>query len=166
MLLAVAVVLGVVLLAYGFPDGDATQSAATDGSIPVDETTVPGTADPGGDPSGSTAPPTTGSDARPPAEVTVLVANGSGVSGAAQEFTDTLNTAGYVTAPAANADRKDYSTTTVFFVGEEQAEAAAVATALGLDPSAVQPMPDPPPTEDGDLRNATVLVVLGTDQAG
>jgi hypothetical protein len=71
-----------------------------------------------------------------------------------------------VTAEPANADRKDYTTTIVYYVGEEQAEAAAVATSLGLDPSAVEPMPDPPPTEDGDLRNSTVLVILGTDQAG
>jgi hypothetical protein len=27
-------------------------------------------------------------------------------------------------------------------------------------------MPDPPPTADGDLRNSTVLVIVGTDNAG
>lgn len=165
VLLVAAAVLGLVLLAYGFPDADDVVSTATDGSIPVDDSGDASGAD-GGDPSGTTAPPTTGSPARPPAEVTVLVANGSGVPGAAGDFTGTLNSEGYVTAEPANADRKDYTTTTVYYVGEEQAEAAAVATVLGLDPAAVQPMPDPPPTEDGDLRNATVLVVLGTDQAG
>jgi hypothetical protein len=164
VLIAVAVVLGFVLLAYGFPDSDDTTSTATDGSIPADGTTD--TAIDGDDTTGTTAPPTTASAARPPAEVTVLVANGSGVPGAASDFTGTLNADGYVTAEPANADRKDYTTTTVYYVGEEQAEAAAVATALGLDPSAVQPMPDPPPTEDGDLRNSTVLVIIGTDQAG
>lgn len=162
MLIAVAVVLGFVLLAYSFPDGDDTVAASTDGSIPADDSATDTTAD-------STAATTTtagSGDSRPPAEVTVLVANGSGVAGAAGEFTDTLNADGYVTSEPANADRKDYTTTVVYYVGEEQAEAAEVATSLGLDPAAVEPMPDPPPTDDGDLRNSTVLVVLGTDQAG
>ena len=159
-----AVVLGFILLAYGFPSSDDPSTTATDGSIPADDTGAQPDTDSGGSP--TSAPPSTDGAARAPAEVTVLVANGSGVSGAAGDFTGTLNADGYVTAEPANADRKDYSTTTVFYVGEEQVEAQAVATALGLDPNAVQPMPDPPPTEDGDLRNSTVLVVLGTDQAG
>jgi hypothetical protein len=165
VLIAIAVVVGFVLLTYGFPSAPDTESAATDGSIPSDDSGSGSTSD-GGATAETTAPPTTSGGARPPAEVTVLVANGSGVPGAASDFTGTLNADGYVTAEPANADRKDYTTTSVFYVGEEQAEAAAVATALGLDPNAVQPMPDPPPTEDGDLRNSTVLVILGTDQAG
>jgi hypothetical protein len=163
VLIAIAVVLGFVLLAYGFPDADDTVSTADDGSI-VDETADQG--DGVGPSVATTAPPTTAGAARAPGEVTVLVANGSGVSGAAQAFTDTLNADGYVTAEPANADRKDYTTTVTYYVGEEQAEAAAVATALGLDPASVQPMPDPPPTADGDLRNSTVLVIVGTDNAG
>lgn len=162
VLIAVAVVLGFILLAYGFPSADETVSASSDGSIPVDDTVLDSTIDG----TGATTTTAGSGEARPPAEVTVLVANGSGVSGAAGEFTGTLNADGYVTAEPANADRKDYTTTVVYYVGEEQAEAAQVATALGLDPAAVEPMPDPPPTEDGDLRNSTVLVILGTDQAG
>jgi hypothetical protein len=160
--IALAGVLGFGLLAAGFPSAAETVSASTDGSIPIDDVAPDVTT---GD-TGPTATTAGSGEARPPAEVTVLVANGSRVSGAAGEFTGILNADGYVTAEPANADRKDYTTTIVYYVGEEQAEAAAVATSLGLDPSAVEPMPDPPPTEDGDLRNSTVLVILGTDQAG
>jgi hypothetical protein len=164
VLIIIAVVLGFILLAYGFPGADETVSSSDDGVI---ETDSGGDGDTGSGPSvATTAPPTTAGAARSPGEVTVLVANGSGVSGAAQTFTDTLNADGYVTAEPANADRKDYTTTTIYYVGEEQAEAAAVATALGIDPASVQPMPDPPPTADGDLRNSTVLVIVGTDNAG
>jgi hypothetical protein len=164
VLLAVAVVLGALLLAYGFPDGGDSGTATAGEQVTGEAGQSTGD---GGDGSPPTVAPPTTTDTGPrdPAEITVLVANGSGVSGAASEFTDTLNGAGYVTAEAANADQSDYSTTVVYYVGEEQAEAEGVATALGLDPSAVEPMPDPPPTEDGDLRGATVLVVVGTDLA-
>ena len=50
----------------------------------------------------------------------------------------------------------------VYYAAGAQADAQAVATALGLDPSVVAAMPSPPPV---DLAGATVLVVIGSDKA-
>ncbi len=78
---------------------------------------------------------------------------------------DALTTAGYATTEPDNADFVEV--TTVYYVGNDEAEAIGVATTIGLDPAAdpgvVQPMPEPAPV--ADLRGATVLVVLGPEQA-
>lgn len=53
----------------------------------------------------------------------------------------------------------------MYYSGDDRAEAEAVAEALGIPATAVAAMPDPPPTEDGGLNGATVLVVIGADKA-
>ncbi len=152
VLVAVAVVLGFFILRAiddtgGGPGIGDTESAGevetTDGSEtpPASDTTAP-------------AP-------RPPGEVIVLVANASGVQGAAAEQTTTIQGGGYQVLPAGNAENQ-VETTQVLPIAGFEAEAAALATAIGAPEGAVQPMPDPPPV---DLAGANVLVLLGPDLA-
>ncbi len=164
ILIFVALTLGAFLLWRGL-DQDNGEIAAGDDVQVSDEgsaTTVGGSTETTvGDTTTTVAGP-----ARSNAEVTVLVANGSGLPGAAGTVTDTVAAAGYATAEPSNADFVD--STTVYYVGSDEAEAIGVAAAIGLEPvenpGVVQPMPDPAPVDD--LRGATVLVVLGPDLAG
>jgi LytR cell envelope-related transcriptional attenuator len=100
--------------------------------------------------------------ARPPAQVTVLVANASGVGGAAAKQTDKLKTAGYKTGSPANAPAGlDLAVTQVMAMPGFEADATKLATDLGK-PNAVKPMASPPPV---NMAGANVLVLLGTDLA-
>ena len=103
---------------------------------------------------------TTTATANAPANVTVLVANGSGKTGVAGTNSDKLKTAGYTKVDTANAPTTTKSM--VYFTPGAQADAQAVATALGLDASSVAAMPATPPV---DPAGATVLVVVGSDRA-
>jgi hypothetical protein len=91
------------------------------------------------------------------------VANASGVQGAAAEQTERIASGGYQTAPAGNApEGTQLQTTQVMPTAGFEAEAAALAAAIGAPESAVQPLPEPPPV---DLAGANILVMLGTDLA-
>lgn len=151
VLVAVAVVLGFFIL-RAIDDTGAGPGIATDALDTADSTT------------GSSAPPeseTTTPPARPPAEVVVLVANASGVQGAAGAQGEAIAAGGYQVLPAANA-ANNVEATQVLPVAGFEAEAAALATAIGAPEGAVQAMPDPPPV---DLAGANVLVLLGPDLA-
>jgi hypothetical protein len=91
----------------------------------------------------------------------VLVANASGVQGAAGNQATAIQQGGYQVLPAANAPQNVEATQVLAIAGYE-AEAAALATAIGAPPESVAPMPDPPPL---DLAGAHLLVVLGPDLA-
>jgi hypothetical protein len=54
--------------------------------------------------------------------------------------------------------------TMVYYIAGQEANAANVAAALGG--VATAPMPDPVPTETGNMGEASVLVLLATDLAG
>lgn len=152
VLVAVAVVLGFFIL-RAIDDTGAGPDIATDAIDTADGTTD------------SSAPPaseTTTPPARPPAEVVVLVANASGVQGAAGEQGEAITAGGYQVLPAANAE-SNVEATQVLPVAGFEAEAAALATAIGAPEGAVQAMPDPPPV---DIAGANVLVLLGPDLAG
>lgn len=150
-LLAVAVVLGIVLL-----------NATDDGGGQV--TAGPSvTADTKGRGTTSTVPTstTTTLPARPPAEVKVLTVNGTDVKGAAGKARDILRTGGYnVLAPVTGTPGP---ATTVYYAPTFDREAGAVAQALALPPGGVQPLPTPPPI--ADVRGTDVLVVVGPDLA-
>jgi hypothetical protein len=115
--------------------------------------------------SGDTAAPPESEAApapRPPSEVVVIVANASGVQGAAALQTEKLQQGGYQTAPAGNApEGMELEATQVMPTPGFEAEAAALAAGLGK-PDAVVALPDPPPV---DLAGANILVLLGTDLA-
>lgn len=106
---------------------------------------------------------TTAAPIRPQAEVIVIVANASGVSGAARTQTDRMTQAGYQAVEPANApEGMELATTEILPSAGFEQEAARLATELGLPADAVKPMTDPPPV---DLAGANILVLLGTDIA-
>jgi hypothetical protein len=157
ILIAVAVLIGVLLLAKGFSQEDGLVSLTT----PEKQTTTTTAA--ANAPAGAGADEettTTTAAANAPASVTVLVTNGTGKSGVAGTNADKLKAAGYTKVDTANAPTTAKSA--VYYAAGAQADAQAVATALGLDPSVVAAMPSPPPV---DLAGATVLVVIGSDRA-
>jgi LytR cell envelope-related transcriptional attenuator len=153
VLVAVAAVLGFfVLRAIEDTGGGPTPEeieAANDTTAPPDDTAAS---------TDTTAAPAP----RPPSEVVVLVANASGVQGAAANQSETIAGGGYQVLPAANAPSEVEATQVMATAGYE-ADAAALAAAIGAPPDSVVAMPDPPPL---DLTGANVLVMLGPDLTG
>lgn len=156
VLVAVAAVIGIILLAQGFDD----QAVSSSGGGAEDGVTVTTTA--GGTQATVPGGGGNGGDINP-ADVLLVVANGAGVEGAAGAVTDQLFALGYNPGDPVDATSPDptgldtvyYLTTTRSF----QPEAEQVAEDLGLTPDAVLPWPtDAPPAEPGF---ATVVVVLG-----
>lgn len=156
-LVVVAVLLGLVLLRNGIDTSEVVTSTRDDSGEEADDgATDEGTTDEGEDTTSSTVA------VRPPAEVTVIVLNGTSVAGTAGKYSDAIASAGYQMLDAGNATSQT-PTTLVFYVEGYEAEAAAVATAAGV-PATISPapLPDPPP---GDVGAANVVVVIGTDIA-
>lgn len=153
-------ILVVVALAIGFALLQDSDSGSTDLAVGAEDNPIDagdGDEDETSSTTTSTEPP------RPPAQVKVLVANGSDVNGAAGAQTDALEALGYVTADPTNTDQKVTSTVVYYTVGF-QAEAEALAQQIGVDPAtAVQPLPTPAPVPD--LQLSQVLVVVGPDIA-
>jgi hypothetical protein len=158
VLIAVAVVVGFVLLSSGLDDDGEEVSA-----VGEEETTTT-TAEDGSTGTTASTTATTSAVPKPPNEVRVLVANGSGVAGAAGTLAEQLAAKNYIGLEPKNA-AQNVPTTIVYFAEGFQREAAAVATAIGADPATVQAMPNPPPVAPGDLQDAHVIVVLGPDLA-
>jgi hypothetical protein len=162
-LVALAMIVGVFLLLKGFDsegtlvDGDTGQPVTTEDGQNGDDGESPTTD--GGGPDVSVLTPTT----RPPADVSVLVANGSGVARAAAGVSDQLQPLGYVMLDPTNGS--DTSTTLVYYVEGYQADAEAIATRLGVDVTNVAPMPEPLPGDIVGVADAKVLVHLGPDKA-
>ncbi|MGH9111557.1 MAG: LytR C-terminal domain-containing protein [Acidimicrobiales bacterium] len=159
VLIAAAVVLGLFLL-----------RAIDDSSTPVSSGDLAETAGTAGAGADTTAPPaegegstTTETPARPPAEVTVRVANASGVQGAAGAKTEQLAGGGYQTVGETNGPQgQRIEATQVLFTKGFDREAVAVAEALGLPAENAAALPAQPPV---DLGGAQILVLLGTDIA-
>jgi len=157
-LIAAAVLLGVILLnATDAPEpltvsSDESPDEGTEGDAA--ETTTTTTAPPAA--TDTTLP----AGARPPAEVTVLVANGARVQGAASRLSTEIAKAGFTMAAPANT--APVPTSAVDFAEGYEADAQAVAALLAPAPP-VAPLPDPAPVED--LRGAQVVVVQAPDLA-
>lgn len=156
-LVAVAVILGIVLL------------QATDGPEPLDTT---GGTDP---PPAAGVTTTTGAEEESPpltpttdppldpSTITVLVANGAGVSGLAGDVTDTVAEAGFEVAPATDVSAgEEVDESVVYFTPGFEEAAAAVAAVFDPVPE-VAALPDPPPVDD--LAGANVVVVAGPELA-
>ena len=150
-LLAVAVVLGIVLLNAADDSPSGSVAAGSDDTTP--ENTTPSTL---ATTTIVTLPP------RAPADVKVIAANGTDVKGVAKKATDALKAAGYnVLSPTDTSAKAQASS--VYYVGDFTREAEAVAAGLGLPPTAVQALPTPPPL--ADARGANIVVVVGPDLA-
>jgi hypothetical protein len=156
VLLAVAVILGIVLLnaADDAPPDRVSAGAEQeeeDGSSATTSTTLPPT-------TLATVPP------RSPQEVKVLPTNGTAVKGVAGKARDSLQAAGYnVLAPT---DATKATSSNVFFTSAEyEREAQAVASALGLPATVVTAYPTAPPLPVTDTKSANVVLVVGPELA-
>ena len=96
----------------------------------------------------------------------VMVANASGVTGSAGQMSTALQAQQFIVTQPTNAAETvgKQTATKVYYVAGYESGAAAVAQVLGGVP--IEAVPTPPPVESGDLGEATVLVMLGTDLAG
>jgi len=146
VLLAAAVVLGVVVITNAFPEG---------GESPV---TAPPTGADNPSPSPSPSPPTSPSpqqSPRPPRNVTVQVLNGAGITGLAARTTNRLRALGWTAVTGGNAPPTSRSQ--VRYPAGQQPAATALASRLT---GPVQLVPD------SDQPTGTMLLVLGATFAG
>lgn len=154
VVLAVALVVGFLLLLNAGGGGSSDEAATVGkpvitGNLAEDTTT--------------TAVTTTTSataSTRSPSEVTVLVLNGSGQTGAAGNTSDTIGASGYTMADPGNAPA-NADTTTVYYATDYQPEATDVALLLGKSTDSVKPLSDA--SLGGAEGDANVVVVLGAD---
>lgn len=112
---------------------------------------------PAAHPTTTTSPTTT-----PPAKVSVLVANGSNVSGAAGTTSTQLQAGGWTLLPPVNAS-SNVTASVVYYVAGYQPSAVVIAKSLGLGTTAVQPLTSSAPV--GNVGTANVVVVVGPDVA-
>ena len=101
---------------------------------------------------------TSGAIVRPPAEVSVRVYNGSRTAGQAVRVGDRLKASGYQVLAPGPSPSDPLAASVVHFVDGFAAEAAALASTLGLPASAAAPMPSPAPVRDvGDAKIALIV---------
>ncbi len=149
VVLALFVLATVLLLGLIHPTTAATSSVSSPAAPP---TTVP-----------STRPTTTTTTTpKAPSHVPVLVANASGVAGAAAAITNQLQVAGWTVVAPVNASAR-VPTSHVYYVAGQQAAAQSAAAALHLPASSVAPYTTAAPVST--IGTAEVLVVLGPDLA-
>lgn len=147
VLVAVALVVGLFLLLKG---GTSTESATDEGpsgsgsGADTEQTTT-------------TAPPTT----TPPAQLEVIVANGSGVGGRAKATSEVLKAVGYTAISAVDGTATE--TTTIYYIAGFETDAAGIAQAMGLGLDRMAAMPPQPPLKSGELGTAKALVLVGPD---
>jgi hypothetical protein len=156
-LLALAVLIGVVLLNATDTDPPGTNVSTKGASATNDD---------GGDKgtdaavTTTTVPATTTLPAHAPKDVKAIVANASSVKGAANGGRNALLAAQYNVLSPANAAPVGESS--VYFTPGYDRDAAAIATVLQLPGTVVKPLPSPAPF---DTKGANVVVVLGADAA-
>ena len=190
MLIALALVIGLVLMAFALDDpqtvvSGTADSTDTDDGTDADDATDDGTGDDApatdstdGADTATTAPPATiGEDiieepvvvgeVHPPEEVIVLVANGTGEKGVAGAVSDKLKARGYI-ANAANAPST--AEAVIYYRVGYDADARLVAEHLGAPPDIIKPAPGdgtiavaPEAITDGRLLEANVVAIVGAD---
>jgi hypothetical protein len=149
LLLAIAVVLGIVILQATDNSGGGSADVTTGTEVEQEST------------SSTASPATTTRALRAPAEVKVLPSNGTQLSGLGSRVGDLLKGGGYInTLSAVDATNNDVETTIVQYTTDFGPEAQVVAAILGLPATVVKPLDNPPVR---DTRGADVIVVAGKD---
>lgn len=174
IVIAIALLIGIGLMARGITSddvaaGDATTTTTTapaDDATTTDdaadaETVVDEAPEATEDPAQPAPEPLP--EARDPAAVTVVVLNANGGKGVAGAATQKLDARNYVTATPKDANSTGNSV--IFFEEGFQADANAVATALGAtDLSIVQPLdPSSAAATSEKRQGANVMVFVGND---
>jgi hypothetical protein len=159
LLLAIAVILGVVLL-NTFDDGEDpfAQNLVASGQTTTTTTVVEAPV--------ATTTTVAAPAARPPAEVKILALNGTAVRGLGARLRDELTASGFnLLAPDDSTDaNKPIAATLVYSTPGYEREAADVATRLSLPPTAVQ-TGAPPAKPQAIALGPNVIVVAGADYA-
>jgi LytR cell envelope-related transcriptional attenuator len=174
---AVAIVLALVAVVAGFlilnsisDGGDAALDFPADGSAGANGADGPDSSDV----TDSTNPGSTTTTTTVPQIVTegadVIVANVNSVGGSAGQMKRALELAGFtvvaaVDGSAAVGDLEE----SVIYYDDTNPQALAVATSLGEvlgGVSSIAPLTGTPPTADGEMQGADVLLMLGDDKAG
>lgn len=145
-----AVIIGAMLLWKG---GGAEKATVTGEDI-LKPVTSPGTK---GTTTTTQAPSTT---AVAPAQLLVVFANGSGTTGLAKTKAEQLKAKGYSATTYVAGTVTPL--TMVFYVAGFEADAQAVAIAMGLPAARVAPIADPAPV--AKLGDNKVVVVIGQDK--
>ena len=160
----VAVVVGFIILRNINDTGDAGGPSSPDVTLPdVSDSTssVPDTA--------TTTAVSTSTTAVPTFTGTVVVANASGIAGAAKAATTALTQVGFTMGTPTDAvgPEKVIPTTKVYYVAGSEATAATVAQYFSSPTSQILTalMPTAVPVSSGSIGDATVLVMVGTDLA-
>lgn len=172
ILAVVAVVAGFLILRSLNDDDDGGGAdppvGGTEASNPG-----PGSVDPDEGGGGATSTSSGATTTVPPVRsgATIAVANASGEGGTAGTMSTALVSAGYqgVGDPGNKLDSAQVIEESIVYYTEGDAQAQAVARTLARDlgVGAPQAMPDPRPVDgNGDTSSATVLVLLGSAQAG
>jgi hypothetical protein len=158
--LAAFVVATVLLLGVIHPSAAKPASGSTAGAASATSSSTTSTAAT----SSTTSPAHSGSPTTTvaPSKVSVLVANASGVTGAAAAVTNELRPGGWNLESPVNASAH-VSTSTVYYLAGQQQSAESIAAALHLSSSAVGPYTTAAPISS--IGTAEVLVVVGPDLA-
>jgi hypothetical protein len=153
-IVVIAVVVGVLLL-----------PSATRAPLPADASTATPTTTTtaaGGTASHGHHTTTTTSTTIPPSAIHVLVANATTTNGVAGDVTRFLASKGFGTLTATNALVK-VTASQIFTVGGATADVQAVATALNLPATAIEPAASAAPVSS--TAGANVVVIVGPDLA-
>jgi hypothetical protein len=158
LVLVAFVVVTILLLGVIHPS--AAKSASGSAASPAVGTTIPTAASSPSttSPTHSTTPTTTVA----PSKVSVLVANASGVTGAAASVTNELQPGGWNLASPVNASAK-VATSSIYYLAGQQQSALAIASTLHLPSTVVGPYTTAAPISS--IGTAEVLVVVGPDLA-
>ncbi len=114
----------------------------------------------------TTLPPTTTTEPIITEGAIVLVANGSGVPGAAASLTATLADIGFITNPPVNAAGSDEDLPDSRIYARDVSDPVALSISRVMGGVPVMRMPTPVPVDSGSAADATVVVMLGKDLAG
>ncbi len=179
LLLGVFVAIGIIVLSEGFNDTSNTavspsvvQSSEETNEAPStneEETNEEATTSEETETQESTGPvqaePVSSGESvlHPPAEVRVLVANGTDVGGAASAIREVLiSDQGYNGLPPVNATSEEVPEFSfVYYANGYELDARNVGLIINVDSTNVIPMPAALPV--ADLAEANILVLLGSD---
>jgi hypothetical protein len=149
IVLAVFVVATVLLLGIIHPT---TTNSASGSTTPTTQSSTSTTTPP--------AHSTTTTTTVPPSHVPVLVANASGVTGAAAAISSELAPGGWDLLAPVNAST-DVPASHVYYLTGQQASAASIASSLGVPATSVLPYSSAVPVST--IGTAQVVVVAGPD---
>ena len=152
VLVVFALVVGILLVVKG--GGGAEVVSDPNDALDVTTTTAAGGV--------TTTTGKTPTTVTPPAQLKIVVANGSGERGLAAKTKNQLAFVGYSNAVATDTTQ-DVTTSVVYVASGLEADAQTVASVIGMDASRVAPMPDPTTIPVASVGDAKVIVLLGPD---